>query len=146
MTRHRPPLWGWALTLACFCWFWSMGVFLFGNPGMCIVAFVAAGTVWSWPFALVLLKPTFAPIALLGARHRSWWITVGGDGGRSRCCSCRSGSTGSRSSRNSDVTLCYNFPTIPLMVAPLIPWLLDPRHPIHGWIARQRARRSAVPA
>jgi hypothetical protein len=47
--------------------------------------------------------------------------------------------------RNSEVSFSYNFPTLPLMVAPLIPWLADPRHPIHGWI-RSRAPRSPRPA
>jgi len=145
MTRHRPPLWGWALTLACFCWFWSLGVFLFGNPGMWIAAFVAAGTVWSWPFALVLLKPTFAPIALLGIRHRSWWVTIGVMAGVSLLFG-RVWFDWLTILGNSDVTLSYNFPTIPLMVAPLIPWLLDPRHPIHAWVRTRTSARSAAAA
>ena len=55
----------------------SINVYIFGNPSMWIVAAIAAGTVSRWPFVLVLLKPTFAPIALLGIRHRSWWIAAG---------------------------------------------------------------------
>ena len=137
MTRHRPPMWAWAATLACFCWPQSLGVYLFGNPGMWIVAFVAAGTVWAWPFVLVLLKPTFAPIALLGANRRSWWIALA----VLVAVSLPFGHLWADwvvALRNSDVTIAYNFPTIPLMVAPLIPWLADRRHPIHGWVARRR--------
>jgi hypothetical protein len=146
VTRHRPPLWAWAATLACFCWLPSLGVYVFGNPGMWIVAFVAAGTVWAWPFALVLLKPTFAPIALLGANRRSWWVAlavlvvVSLPFGRlwiDWVVAVRNA---------TDVSLAYNVPTIPLMIAPLIPWLADPRHPIHARVRRWRARRSASEA
>jgi hypothetical protein len=146
VTRHRPPLWAWAATLACFCWLPSLGVYVFGNPGMWIVAFVAAGTVWAWPFVLVLLKPTFAPIALLGANRRSWWIALAvlvavsipfGHLWADWIVAIRNA---------TDVTIAYNFPTIPLMVAPLIPWLGDPRHPVHGWLKRRSAGRSAAPA
>lgn len=48
-----------------------------GNPSMWIAAFAAAGTVWAWAYVLVLLKPSLAPFALLGVRHRSWWIALG---------------------------------------------------------------------
>ena len=145
VTRHRPPMWAWAVTLACFCWLPSLGVYVFGNPGMWIVAFVAAGTVWAWPFVLVLLKPTFAPIALLGANRRSWWIALL----VLVLVSLPFGHLWADwvvALRNSDVTIAYNFPTIPLMVAPLIPWLADPRHPIHDRIRRLRAGRSVVEA
>ena len=145
MTRHRPPLWGWALALALLCWPQALGVFLFGNPGMWIAAFIAAGTVLGWPFALVFLKPTFAPIALLGMRHGSWWITVGVMAGLSLLL-LPLWLQWITVLRNAAIDPSYNVPSIPLMVAPLIPWLLDPRHPIHGWIARQRARLSPVPA
>jgi hypothetical protein len=137
MTRHRPPLWAWAATLACFCALQSLSALMFGNPGMWISAFVAAGTVLGWPFALVLIKPSFAPLALLGARRRSWWIAVAVLG----AVSLAFGPLWLdwvTAIRNSDLTLAYNLPTMPLMVAPLIPWLADPRHPIHGWIARRR--------
>ena len=144
MTRHRPPLWGWALTGACFCWLPSIGVYIFGNPGMWIAAFVAAGTVWSWPFVLVLLKPTFAPIALLGATHRSWWVALAVLGAIS-VLFWPVWFDWFTILDNADLTLGYNTPTVPLMVAPLIPWLLDPRHPIRGWVAR-RLVRGAAPA
>ena len=41
-----------------------------------------AGTVWRWPFVFVFAKPTFAPIAFLGIRHRSWWVALGDPRGR----------------------------------------------------------------
>ena len=137
MTRHRPPLWAWAATLACVCYLPSLSVFIFGNPGMWIVAFVAAGTVWSWPFALVVLKPTFAPIALLGIRHRSWWVAMAILAGVSLLF-WPVWFDWITIVRNSEVTISYNFPSLPLIAAPLIPWLADPRHPIHAWIRQRR--------
>jgi hypothetical protein len=41
---------------------------------MWIAAFVALALLAAWPAVLVLVKPTFAPFALVGARDRSWWI------------------------------------------------------------------------
>ena len=74
---HRPPLWAWVIITALFAFDKSINVYVFGNPSMWMVAAIAAGTVWRWPFVFVLAKPTFAPIALLGIRHRSWWIALG---------------------------------------------------------------------
>src|SRR4051794_9685026 len=140
MTRHRPPIWAWAATLAGFCWPLSMAVYVHGNPAMWIVAFVAAGTVWAWPFVAVLLKPAVPPAGLLGANRRSWGIALA-------ALVAASLAFGHlwidwvAAIRNSDVTFAYNFSTIPLMVAPLIPWLADRRHPIHARIREGRQAR-----
>jgi hypothetical protein len=82
------------LTLAAVCWHWRPGpwgvaaiawlvawprtyeIVLFGNPSLWIAAFAALGTVAAWPYVGVLLKPSLAPLALLGARHRSWWFAL----------------------------------------------------------------------
>jgi hypothetical protein len=49
----------------------------YGNPTMWVAAAVAAGTVWRWPAAFVLLKASLLPFALIGATRRAWWVTVG---------------------------------------------------------------------
>lgn len=75
---HRPHPLAWAGIAAC-VWFPLTGVkLIYGNPGMWIAAAVALGTVWRWPAAFVLLKPTLAPFALIGINRRSWWITLAG--------------------------------------------------------------------
>jgi hypothetical protein len=46
-----------------------------GNPAMwsaAALALAVSGRAWAGP--LILLKPTLAPFALCGIRHRSWWI------------------------------------------------------------------------
>jgi hypothetical protein len=48
-----------------------------GNPVMWIAAFVALGTRWPAYWALVFLKPSLFPFALLGIRHRRWWLVTG---------------------------------------------------------------------
>jgi hypothetical protein len=47
-----------------------------GNPAIWAAAFVALGTRWPAYTALVFLKPSLFPFALLGIRHRSWWLVV----------------------------------------------------------------------
>src|SRR5215203_3403022 len=127
MTRHRPPYWVWPIALAPFALEKSLNVYVFGNPSMWIVAAVAAGTVWSWPFVFVLLKPTFAPIALLGVRHRSWWVVLAALAVVS-VAMYPLWVDWFRVATNSNVSLAYNLPTVPLLCAPLIPWLAVQLH------------------
>ena len=47
-----------------------------GNPVMWVLAFLALGCLYKWPSALVLLKPSLFPFALVGIRSRSWWIAL----------------------------------------------------------------------
>lgn len=122
MLRHRPPLWTWPLTVGLFCLEKSLNAYVFGNPTMWLVAGVAAGTVLGWPFALVLLKPTFAPLALLGVFHRSWWVSLLAMGIASLVFG-RMWLDWIAVVGNSDVTLTYNLPGLPVVLAPLIPWV-----------------------
>lgn len=75
--RHRPARWSWPLLVLCLAWPITLGVVVTGNPAMWIVAAVALATLYGWPAVLVLVKPTFAPFALVGVRRRSWWIALG---------------------------------------------------------------------
>ena len=75
---HRPRLWTWPILLALFA-FWPMNwlPYISGTPTIWIVAALAAGTRWGWPAALVFVKPSLAPFALVGIRHRGWWAIAG---------------------------------------------------------------------
>lgn len=75
--RHKPGPWAILVMLVLLAWPRAIGAFLFGNTDLWMMAGVAAGTVWGWPFLALTLKPTMAPLALLGARHRSWWVAAG---------------------------------------------------------------------
>ncbi len=134
---HRPPLWAWVVIASILSLEKSLNVFVFGNPSMWIVAAIAAGTIWRWPFAFVFAKPTFAPIALLGIRRRSWWVT---------CVVLGLASVPFLPVwfdwftvvRNSDVSLLYNLPTLPLMLAPLVAWATGRARPafLDRWFGR----------
>ena len=80
--RHRPQLWGWTYITLAFCWPRTWQAILFGNPVIWVVAAVAAGTLWGWPYVGAFLKPTFGLFGLLGARSRSWWVALGSPSSR----------------------------------------------------------------
>lgn len=140
---HRPPLWAWVVIGAIVAFEKSLNVFVFGNPSMWIVAAVAAGTVLGWPFVLVVAKPTFAPLAILGIRRRSWWIAA-------VVVALASIPFGRvwldwlAVVGNSNVSLVYNLPTLPVILAPLVAWLTGVRRP--SWSPPQpAAQRREVP-
>jgi len=74
--RHRPGIWTWVLVAACIAWPYSPAKFVFGNPVIWATAAVALGTLWFWPAALAVVKPTIIPFALIGIRDRRWWLTI----------------------------------------------------------------------
>jgi hypothetical protein len=128
MAVHRPPLWAWALVGGLFSYERSLNVYIYGNPSMWIVAAIAAGTVLAWPFVFVFAKPTFAPIALLGIRHRSWWVAAIVLGIAS-IPFAGVWLDWIAVVRNSNVSVLYNLPTLPLILMPLVPWLTGARRP-----------------
>lgn len=73
---YRPAPWTWPLFAFIILWPRTEALILYGNPGMWSVAIIAAATRWHWPGPLVLFKPSLAPFALIGIRHRGWWITL----------------------------------------------------------------------
>ena len=74
--RWRPSPFVWPLLLLLFMWPRAMGAVFAGNSDMWVAAGVAGALLWGWPAALVALKPTFLPLALLGIRRRGWWIAL----------------------------------------------------------------------
>ena len=135
---HRPRLWTWPILLALFA-FWPMNwlPYISGTPTIWIVAALAAGTRWGWPAAFVLVKPSLAPFALVGIRHRGWWAIVGAlailgvvvapmtlDWARSVM-----NLTGSKSGP------LYSLENVPVMTAPLL-----------AWVGRGRPKADVVPS
>ncbi|MEA2520257.1 MAG: hypothetical protein QOF49_2337 [Chloroflexota bacterium] len=141
---HRPPLWAWAVIGAIFSYEKTLNVYVFGNPSMWVAAAIAAGTVLWWPFALVMVKPTFAPIALIGIRRRSWWI-AGVVLGLASLPFGRAWLDWLAVVRNSDINLAYNLPTLPLMLVPLVAWLTGIRRPPTWRVRKPAAERDPVP-
>lgn len=69
----RPAPWTWPVIAFCLTNPWSVQLTHSGNPTIWIAAFVALSVRWPWVSALVLLKPSLAPLALVGIRSRGWW-------------------------------------------------------------------------
>jgi uncharacterized membrane protein len=76
LVRWRPAPWTWPLLALCVAWPETLTGVLVGGTSMWIIALVAAGLLWHWPAALILLKPSVAPLALVGARDRRWWAVA----------------------------------------------------------------------
>ncbi len=74
----RPRLLAWAGIAICLAFPTTLAMVYLGNPGLWFVAATALATRFGWPGALILLKPTLAPFALLGIWRRSWWIALAG--------------------------------------------------------------------
>ena len=52
----------------------------YANPTLWMGAFAALGLRFAWPAALILLKPSLVPFALIGIRTRGWWLCALGLG------------------------------------------------------------------
>jgi len=73
----RPTLWAVASILVCLAFPNQPVLYFRGAPVILFAALVAAALRWKWPGALILLKPSILPFALIGIRTRGWWITAG---------------------------------------------------------------------
>jgi ABC-type transport system involved in cytochrome c biogenesis permease component len=63
--------------MALCLWYPTSGLkILTGNPTIWVLAAVAVGMLYAWPLVGVLVKPSIFPLALLGVRHRSWWVAL----------------------------------------------------------------------
>ena len=72
--RERPAPWTFMVAGLLLLWPRSYGSFVWGNTDIWLLAAVAGGVLWGWPALLAALKPSFAFLALVGIRDRSWWI------------------------------------------------------------------------
>lgn len=70
----RPAWWAWPVMAALLFAPRSQAIVIWGNTGIWVTAFVALGLRFAWASPFVLLKPTFAPFAVIGIRRLSWWI------------------------------------------------------------------------
>lgn len=76
VARMRPAWWAWPLLAACLVWPDTQVKVIAANPGLWIMAALALGLLYRWPAAFVLLKPTLALFALVGAKDARWWLVV----------------------------------------------------------------------
>lgn len=74
--HFRPPWQAWLVMLGLVLYPGSFMVVQTGNPTMWVAFAVALATIRPAFGPLVLLKLTMAPFALVGIRHRKWWVTL----------------------------------------------------------------------
>ena len=73
MVRLRPAVIVWPLLALCLVFPPTIIKIAAGNPVIWVEAALAVGVVTVGPAVFVLVKPSLAPFALWGARHRRWW-------------------------------------------------------------------------
>ena len=77
IVRLRPDPVAWPFLAICLAWPATALTIVVGNPVLWAVAALALALRHGWPAALIWLKPSLFPFALLGVWHRSWWLALG---------------------------------------------------------------------
>lgn len=83
---------------------------------------MALGLVYRWPAALILLKPSLLPFALIGIRDPRWWITAAVIAGVTFLGPWRDYITVIQNGADSGGPL-YSIWQVPLMLIPIIAWI-----------------------
>ena len=74
--RLRPRPIVWPFLALCVAWPPTLLSFAVWNPTPIFVACLGLATIYHWPSALNVVKPSILPFAFWGANHRSWWIAL----------------------------------------------------------------------
>jgi hypothetical protein len=72
--RFHPSDWTWPVMALALLSPEVPSMLISGSTNLWITAFLAGALLYSWPGVLILIKPSLLPLALVGVRHRSWWI------------------------------------------------------------------------
>lgn len=138
--RWRPSPLAWALALLMFAHPMTTLQLMTGGTAMWAAALVAAGLLWHWPAALILVKPTLLPFALIGSRHRSWWLAGGVVVVAMLLGPWRDYVSVARNGLDSGGIL-YSLSSVPILLVPVIAWLWrdDHAHVLRGHRVPRRA-------
>lgn len=123
IVRWHPRGWAWVLLLSCFLVPRTWTSIAAGNPAIWSAMAVALGTVWKWPAAFAVLKPTLAPFAFIGIRSRAWWAAVAGMAAVSVLMLPAWGEYVQILRNDRDGSLFYGLVNAPLLVMPIVAWL-----------------------
>ena len=116
----RPAPWAWPLMALALAWPNTSAVVIVGGSTMWAAALVAAGLRWRWPAALLLLKPTMLPFALVGVRDRRWWVVAAVLAVVSLP---RAGEYVTAMRNTTDLRWWYSLGDLPLLLLPVVAWL-----------------------
>jgi hypothetical protein len=122
----RPAPIAWPLLALVLIWPRTQTAFLFGNTDLWMAAAVAGGLRWGWPAALLVLKPTFLVFAVVGLRRREFWIALAALAAVSIPMAALWVDY-VQAMRNVTIDADYSLGSLPLLLAPLIAWLLRSR-------------------
>jgi hypothetical protein len=125
----RPAPWSWPLIALLVAYPWTGLLVATGNPTVGLTAVLAVGLAsrHRWLAAFVLLKPTLAPFALVGLRHRSWWIAVAGLAAASLTLGPLWVDWLNVVVNAHGGSLLYSLPHVPVMAIPVLAWLASER-------------------
>ena len=126
----RPAAWTWPIIAACFVFPYTSIRFVTGNPAMWLAVFETLGLRYGFPAAVVLLKPTMAPFALIGIRSRWWWVLAAILGVATLPTLVQYIQV-VRDAKIGDSWL-YPFFDVPLFLTPIVAWLGRPEHRAPG--------------
>jgi hypothetical protein len=123
VVRCRPRPWTWTVLTFCLLSGDTLWLILSGNPALWATAAVALGIPHRWPAVAVLVKPTVAPFALVGARSRSWWLALAALGAVSLVFAPMWPEylIALRNIRAAD--LLYSLNSVPMLLIPLVAWI-----------------------
>ena len=119
--RLRPAAVTWPILVLCAAIRPTEARLLSGNPVMWTAAALAMGTLYFWPSVFVLIKPSLFPFALFGIRHRSWWVALAVLVAISLPFAAL-WIDWIAVVRNSNGSLDYSIPELPMMFFPLVAW------------------------
>jgi hypothetical protein len=74
ITVARAKPWTWPLMSAVACLPQFPSLFIVGGSSMWVAAGICLAGRLGWPALAVAIKPTLLPFAILGIRHRAFWI------------------------------------------------------------------------
>jgi hypothetical protein len=123
VARWRPAPWSWPIIALAAVSPNSWGILAAGGSSMWIAMFVAFGLPARWPAALVAIKPTFLPLAILGWRSRWTWLLL---------CAFATGAVLSPAELSryrvalenvEGVTLFYSVGDLPFVFVPIVAWI-----------------------
>jgi hypothetical protein len=114
-------MWTWPLLAMVLFWTGTMADLLLGNTNLWVAAGVAGGLLWGWPAALLVLKPSFGWLALVGVRKRSWWAAALVMGLLSLSMLPLWGDY-LTTLRNSGMPLTYSLGGLPIAIATVVAW------------------------
>lgn len=109
---------------ACFLSPKTVPLIIVGNPTMWLTAALALSVRWGWPAALLVFKPTVAPLALIGVRHRSWWIALAVSAAVSLAfLPMWADWIAVMMNARHPLGALYSLPDVPMMLIPIVAWI-----------------------